>query len=479
MNNLPLDGIEHSSFRDSSGFVFYYNDSVYRYIDTSYRDNYKCFLESGLYKHLIEDELIIPHSETDLKNERRGFVNFYRENIVKNLPDSFKQYKIIKLEMLPFISYPYEWCFGQLKDAALLTLKIQKKALQHGMTLKDCSAFNIQFRGSHPLFIDTLSFEKYSEGKPWTPYRQFCSHFLAPLSLMVYTDNNMNKLLSNYLDGIPLPLANKLLPVRSNLNLSLYSHIKLHAKGERFFSKKRISQNRFTVGKYGVLGLVESLESAVKSLKLKNSRSQWNSYYDRIDYSPAAFVHKKEIISDLLKVIKPSKLLDIGSNTGTFSFIAQSRADSVVSIDCDHLSIEKNYYELREKKILNILPLVIDIASPTPGLGWENKERCSFIWRLSVDTILALALIHHLFVSFNMPFYKIAELFRSICENLIIEFIPPDDVNFKILIENTMKDCSGYTVDNFKKEFRTFFYFRSEIVIRDSVRSIFYLQKKS
>ncbi len=185
-----------SSFRDPSGFVFFRDGQLLRQINRSYREHYDMFMSSGLYDGLQKQQAIVRHQE------------------VENSTDT-QAYKTIAPQQISFISYPYEWCFGQLKDAALLTLEIQKTAMEHGMTLKDASAYNIQFDQGKPILIDTLSFEKYQEGSPWQAYRQFCQHFLAPLALMHYSNMHAGRLSAIWLDGIPLEIASSFFRFRS------------------------------------------------------------------------------------------------------------------------------------------------------------------------------------------------------------------------------------------------------------------------
>src|SRR5258708_16283925 len=204
---------ELGSFRDPSGFVFSRGNTLYRQVEQSYRQEYDTLIECGLYDSLVGAGLLIPHAEENLES---GLTNV--------------AYRVLRPERIPFISYPYEWCFSQLQDAALATLQAQTAALKHGMSLKDASAYNIQFRDGKPVLIDTLSFERYTEGFPWTAYRQFCQHFLAPLALMSHTDVRLSQLLRTNIDGVPLDLASRLLPFWTKLDPFLLAHIHLHSK---------------------------------------------------------------------------------------------------------------------------------------------------------------------------------------------------------------------------------------------------------
>jgi len=239
-----------ASFRDPSGFVFSREGTIYRQINHSYEENYALLMSSGLYDKLTQAEWLIPHTEVGLDYAATG-----------------DACQVIRPDQIPFISYPYEWCFSQLQDAALLTLDIQMLAVEHGLSLKDCSAYNILFHQGKPVLIDTLSFEKYREGQPWVAYRQFCQHFLAPLALMSLVDIRLQQLLRVYIDGIPLDLASQLLPLRTRANFGLLSHIHLHAKAQQRYADEAVPSEGRTIGRTAFLGLVDSLRSTVKKLK--------------------------------------------------------------------------------------------------------------------------------------------------------------------------------------------------------------------
>ena len=261
-----------------------------------------------------------------------------------------------------------------LKDAALLTLNIQKIALDYNMVLKDASAYNVQFIGSSPIFIDTLSFEKYMEGKPWIGYGQFCRHFLAPLALMAYQDVSLNRLSIPFLDGIPLDLAAKLMPFRSKFNLGLYLHLFLHAKTQNKNKDKKVNKGRNTINRKSLLQLIEHLISTIEGLKWHPGGTEWDEYYKK-SVADTYFDSKQKIIHNFLKEIKPKTVLDLGANDGTFSRIAAQYAERVLSFDIDPTCVEQNYLALKKENRLSITPLVVDVTNPEPAIGWDNNSR--------------------------------------------------------------------------------------------------------
>ncbi|MCP4580104.1 MAG: SAM-dependent methyltransferase [candidate division Zixibacteria bacterium] len=460
MTKRKINETVSGSFRDPSGFLFYRDDNLYRQINKSYKDNYNHLINSGLYEYLVNNRLLIPHIECNLDNI-----------------DYQIAYKIIKPEHLSYISYPYEWCFSQLKDAALITLNIQKKALEYNMSLKDCSAYNIQFQKGRPIFIDTLSFDKYKDGQLWSAYRQFCQHFLAPLALMSYTDVRLNQLFRIYIDGPPLDLTSSLLPLRTRLKFSLLAHLHLHAKSQKRYAGKTRNVSSRKMNRRAFLGLIDSLERAIGKLKWKPRDTEWIDYYNETNYSDETQKIKITLIEEFLNQSKPEVLWDLGSNTGFYSRLAASRGVETLSFDIDPACVERNYLESAEKKELNILPLILDLTNPSPGIGWQNRERHSFIERGPADTIMALALIHHLAISNNLPLAKIADFFSRTCGFLIIEFIPKSDSQVQRLLSTREDIFPQYSQRDFELEFQEYFEITNSEKIGDSER-ILYLMKR-
>ena len=405
-----------SSFRDPSGFLFTENGTLFRSINRTYRQNYDYLIQSGLYNKLVADDLLISHREVQQPSENND------------------EYKIIQPEIVPFISYPYEWCFSQLKDAALATLQIQKQALNCNMVLKDASAYNIQFYKGKPILIDTLSFEIYKENHPWVAYRQFCQHFLAPLSLMASCDIRLGQLMRIYIDGLPLDLVSGLLPISTWFKPALLTHIHLHAKAQKRYEAKAPSPASPKVTKHSLIALVHHLESAIAPMKWQPEGTEWADYYEDTNYSQVAMNHKKQVVETYLSESNPRTVWDIGANTGIFSRISAAKEADTIAFDFDPSAVEKNYQQMRKNKETKILPLCLDLTNPSPSIGWANKERLSLIERGPADIVLALALIHHLAISNNLPFSLIAAFLSQVCRFLIIEFVPKNDSQVQRLI---------------------------------------------
>lgn len=450
-----------ASFRDPNGFVFTLENRIYRQINHSYQTNYDQLIESGLYDKLVGEGYLIPHQEVTIK-----------------APSPESAYKIIEPELLNFVAYPYELSFSQLKDAALATLKIQKVALSHGMSLKDSSAYNIQFHHGHPLLVDTLSFEKYEEGKPWIAYRQFCQHFLAPLSLIAYQDARLASMLINFIDGIPLDLASHLLPVRTRFVPSLLLHLHLHSASQRRYADSAPTANR-SVNRTSFLGLIDSLESAVQRLKWSPTGPGWSGYYEEEhSYTPAGLEHKQLLVKEYLSQIKPGVVWDLGANTGMFSRIACDMGAFTIAFDFDPAAVELNYHQASRKQETSILPLVQNLTNPSPSIGWQNQERMSLIERANADAVMALALVHHLCIANNVTLENLATFLHRLSPWLIIEFVPKNDPQVQRLLIAREDIFTEFNQEQFEATFNRYFNLHKADTIQDSQRRIYLMERR-
>jgi hypothetical protein len=453
-----------SSFRDPSGFLFQDQGELFRQINQSYASHYDQLMKSGLYDALADDGLLIPHEE-----------------VSKVRKPSEGGYKVIRPEPLDFISYPYEWSFSQLKDAALTTFQIQRRALEFGMSLKDSSAYNIQFYRGRPLLIDTLSFEPLIEGRPWVAYRQYCQHFLAPLALMALRDIRLGLLLRSYIDGVPLDLASRLLPRRTKLNFSLLSHIHLHASAQKRYADTSIKTKSVegrTMGRYGLQGIIDNLESATRKLEWRPSETEWGEYYSFHGYDESAFDEKKALVGEFLESLQPNSVWDLGANVGLFSRIASERGIPTIAFDIDPAAVELNYRQCVEQSETTLLPLVIDLTNPSPSLGWANAERSSLIERGPADVVFALALIHHLAISNNVPLGNLATFFSKIARWTIFEFVPKEDPQVQRLLISREDIFHDYSLEGFEKAFADCFHIHRKEQIGDSTRTLYLLENR-
>jgi len=459
---MTISSKDKGSFRDPSGFIFSRDGILYRQINESYKDDYVTLIDSGLYHDLIKNNLIIPHEEVEID---------------PYAADS--SYKVIKPEELTHISYPYEWCFSQYKRAALATLELQKRALAHDMTLKDASAYNIQFQENNPILIDTLSFECYKQGQPWDGYHQFCKHFLAPLLLMSYGDVRLNSLMRGFIDGIPLDIASKLLPKKTRSNLSIAAHIHLHAKAQKRYTGGEVKRDVTSqkIKKEGVLSLLDSMERLIQKLKWEDEDTSWGDYLSFHNYSDSAYQLKKDLVEEFIDLVNPSIVWDFGANTGEFSRVASQKGITTVAYDIDHGAVELGYLHSIKENDNHLHHSVIDLFNPSPNLGWNNNERKSLVDRGPVDLLMGLALVHHLAIGNNLPFDLIGDFFSSLTNWLIIEFVPKEDSQVKILLSSRRDIFDTYTQSNFEEVFSKYFSIVKKEPVKDSLRTL-YLMKK-
>jgi hypothetical protein len=482
---------ESASFRDPSGFVFYRDGVPYRQVNRRFAPEWDAFLSSGLYDRLANAGLLLPHEEAPPD--------------LALTPDA---HAVIKPKAVEFISYPYEWSFGQLKDAALLTLRAQAQALESSFTLRDASAFNVQFVDGAPILIDSLSFEPAEAGRPWDAYRQFCQHFVAPLALIAYRDVRLALLLREFLDGIPLDLAAALLPIRTRLNLGLASHIHLHARaqarsGEAAPRVRPLAEQAKDdasaaarageagqagtgptgrggqrIGRTGQLAILDSLRSTIEKLDWDPQGTTWSGYTRVTSYSEPAAASKLGIVERFLEEAAGRWVWDLGANTGEFSRLAARLGRSALALDGDAAAVEQAYRQVKRDGERSVLPLVVDLSSPSPALGWALRERRSIVQRANADVVIALALVHHLAIGNNVPLDSIAEFFAALGPELIVEFVPKEDPMVVGMLAHRRDVFPDYTIDGFRSAFAPSFAIASEARVEDSPRTLFLMRRR-
>lgn len=429
-----------ASFRDPDAFIFFSDEHPYRALTRKYLPDYDMLLQSGLYDVLVERGLLVSHDEVASDQISRF-----------ELPEDVVT--VLKPRRIPLLSFPYEWSVPQLADAALATLEIMKLALARGMWLKDASAYNIQFFEGRPLLIDTSSFEKYPEGQPWPGYQQFCRHFLGPLALMSKVDARLARLLRDFTDGIPLELASSILPRTTWLRPGLLMHLHLHAAAQQRYSgagARRPATGK--VSKQGLEGILASLESAIASVQASERQTEWGDYYETHNYSEASFAEKQRLVRELAGADVRGVVLDLGANDGTFGRLFAGSAEHVVCLDIDHGAVLRNYGKVRRDKEKNVLPLVFDLMNPSPAIGWANRERRALFDRVRPNLVLALALIHHVCLSNNVPISDFIDLLWDLGGDVIVEWVPKDDPQALRLLAAREDVFDRYDETHFEQE---------------------------
>lgn len=446
------------SFRDPAGWVMRgLGSTVYRVVAEPGQRDFETLTSSGLSDYLIAKNQLVSHEVVTRQNGKT----------------------ILLCQKIPVITYPFEWSFSQLKDAALLTLAVQKVALRYGMSLKDASAYNVQFLLGAPIFIDTLSFEKLDEVSPWVAYQQFCQHFLAPLALMSYVDKDLLQLMRVHIDGVPLPLASKLLPARAKLRPGLAIHIAAHARAQVIKASDHSGKAAIRTSHNARAAIIDSLERTVRQLFVRRSKTEWADYYDNTNYSVDALDEKARLVSAMVKKISPSNALDLGGNTGRYSRLLADGGIATICADIDPNAVEANYVQTKRAGETNMLPVLVDLTNPGGGLGWANGERESIVERFQTDLVLALALVHHLAISNNLPLESIARYFAGFGDHLIIEFVPKEDSQVQKLLTTRKDIFPDYTPEGFEKAFRQHYRLAGANPIKGTSRILYHFARAS
>ena len=434
------------SFRDPSGQVFSRDGKIYRAIFDPGVKDFEAARDAGVYSNLIEAGLLLPHEEVaEYDLAPKGTVY------------------CLTHPRLPMISYPWEWPFSLLKDAALIHLDAMEMLVPQGFWLRDASAFNVQYDGNRLRLIDTLSIGQRVPESPWVAYGQFCSHFLAPLAMAAYCDIRTLSLWRNYIDGYPLDLVTQIIPFWRRYRPGLFMHLTLHSRFQDVADRKEnIGKEKSTkkpkVSDHGLIGLIRSLKRTVSNIVWKRSSKLWDAYCEIRTYQDEDVAKKSEYVDRMVERLQPKMVWDLGANTGEFSLIAAAYGAFVVSVDGDPACTEHLYRRLSgEGNLRGILPLTMDLANPSPGLGWNGRERLSLRDRGPVDLILALALIHHLVLRSSVPLSLIAEWLAELSHHVLVEFVPHTDPMVQKLLRNRENEHLPYDLDVFKSSFGKFF----------------------
>jgi hypothetical protein len=356
---------------------------------------------------------------------------------------------------LPFVSYPYEWSFGMLRRAALLQLDVLLAALGEGLTLKDASPYNVQWRGRQPVFIDIGSFERRVPGDPWVGYLQFCQLFLYPLLLAARRDVRYHAWLRGSLEGITPDECRRLLRPRDLLRrgalVDVWLQSLLAARAGDDDASVRREIRRSGLSTEMIVRNVRRLRRVVEGLRWRRTASTWSGYTGLGHYGGADRAAKRALV-ERAAARRPRRLVwDLGANTGEHACLVAPHAELVVAMDRDHLAVDLLYRRLAAEGPANVLPLVVDLLDPSPGIGWRLRERLPLADRGRPDLVLALALVHHLVLTGNVPVADLVDWLADLGAVVVVELVTNDDPMAQRLLRNKHDDDLYYTVESFER----------------------------
>lgn len=466
--NISLN-LESGSFRDRTSRVLLHNNKIFRVLDQEALNEWLYVSKQDFYKKYVLNQKIINSEEKPLS----AFD-------ISNFPDN-KWKALLEHNRIPFISYPYEWSFEMLKDAALLHLDLLAQSLKSDIILKDSTPYNIQWRGTSPTFIDTPSFTKLPKGSAWAGYRQFCELFLFPLMLQSYKGMPFQPWLRGNLEGITASNLLKTMSTRDMFRSGVLMHVKLQAKLQDKYNNSD-DNVRQTMKKAGfkkelICHNVTGLKYLIKKLQWKQSTSTWSNYVNEHNYSDNDMEEKKSFVHKITSSNKYNMVWDLGCNTGTFSRIAAESAEHVIAIDYDPLAIDHLYRSLKNEGNTKILPLVGNLADPSPGIGWRNIERKTLQERSKPDLVMGLALIHHLVIGANIPLDEVIQWLAELGCDLLIEYVDRSDSMTQKLLLNKEDNYSDYTQENFEQLLEKYFSSTHKKHLGSGNRTLYFARK--
>lgn len=465
--NKPTAIINPGSFRDRDGRVYHSGKRIFRGLSTSAMDSYRQLQNKPFYQALVDSGYVIKTRELQPDE------NPLPDEVVSQWAG------FLEHDAVPVISYPYEWTFSMLKAAASLQLHLIERAVSNGFTLKDATPYNIQFVGCKPIFIDTPSFEPLTEGEPWSGYRQFCEMFLFPLFLQAYKGCNFQPFMRAAIDGVGVQTAASLFGFRDRFRKGVMGHVWLQSKLDRRFSasSENVRSNLKSAGfnREMILVNVRKLQKLVTNLQWQATGSEWGDYSEFHNYTDDDHKRKEGFVREAIRAEKPDVVWDIGCNTGQFSRIAASECRQVVATDIDHVAVERLY--LDKNTSANILPLIQNVADPSPNWGWRNTERSDLQTRSKPDLILCLALIHHVVITANIPLAEFIDWLAGLTDKLVIEYVSRSDDKVKTLLRNKQDKYNDYSCESLEVNLQRHFKINQQQEVNNGNRTLYWCAK--
>jgi hypothetical protein len=467
--------VEPGSFRDRDSRVVVAPDAVYRALSTVGAEDWKALADTPLLERLQADGSLIATEEAG-----PGALGAEASEI---LPEGTET--VLRHERLPFVSYPYEWSFAMLRDAATLQLDLLLESLEEGLILKDATPYNVQFRGSSPTFIDVGSFERLREGEPWVGYRQFCMLFLYPLLLCAYKDIPFHPWLRGSIDGIAPSDAARMFNFRDKFRRGVLTHVALHARLERRYEDRDAGEVKEDLKKANfkpelIKANVGRLRKLIGKLSWKAGDTAWTNYRRECTYSDDDARRKAEFVKEAADAVRPALTWDMGCNDGAYSRIAAESSDYVLAFDYDHATIDALYRSLRDEGDTRILPLVANLADPSPGLGWRGLERRPLEARGTPDLVLALALVHHVSITANVPLAEFLDYLAELEATVVIEFPKREDPMVKRLLSGKREGSNAdYELETFERLLNERFDIERSTELPSGVRVLYVARPKA
>ena len=455
---------EDGSFRDPIARVAYFEDSILRVVKS------KGFKQFEFIKKILEN--------TSISNYIIDTEEIRYEELNLNGLEKEEDFKIFKHKKIDYISYPYEWSFNRLKDAAIHHLDLHIKLLEQNATLVDAYSYNVQFDFYKPKFIDVMSIREYKEGEFWSGHKQFCESFLNPLVLKSKLGIDFNNWFKGNLEGINTQDISKILKLRHLLSWNIFYNIFLLSYFEKKTKKKVNAEiKKKYLKKTYYLSILTNLKRFIKSLDPKKEISVWGDYSRDNTYADEERDNKHRFIKNYFSQNKIDKVLDLGCNNGEYSKLSlDSGCKSVIGLDFDLNAIDEAYLMSKKGK-LNFLPLYFDVSNPSSNIGWNQKERKGFFERKKFDFILALAFEHHLAIAKNIPLDSAIKWITSLAPKGIIEFVPKSDPTIQSMLKLKGDIFPDYNYKNFEKILLNYVKITSFKEVSKSGRVLFSFEK--
>jgi len=389
---------------------------------------------------------------------------------------------VMRHARIPVLTYPSEWSFDMLRDAALVTLDLLQQGLERDLMLKDATAFNVAFHDGRMKFFDTLSIDDYTEGAPWDGYAQFCREFLFPLMLTSYRGIEFQPWLRGSLSGIPVRTFARLLSLREKLRGPVVKHVVLQAKLDRSFAdtdtEMRSSFKTMKFSKPMIVANVAGLSKTLRKLSYEAGDSVWGDYASSHSYSAEDATTKRQFVDQAVDHLSPSTVVDLGGNIGDYSFLVAPKVDRVLCVDIDPACINTLYRRIRDGGPTNVVPIVGDLLNPTPALGWNLTERRDLFERIRSESFFALALVHHLAIGGNVPLPRVVETLHRIAPSGVVEWVDKQDAMVQRMLRNRTDVFADYTWDVFRTELERRFNIVKTVETHDGARRLCLLEPR-